>query len=64
MTSRPEPDVKVVLGPLTFRSVSMYDERGRIADIENYIESVVNTDWKMRKRKPRHKEVVIDILTR
>ena len=64
VTSRPQPDVKVVLEPFTFRSVSMHDETGKIADIENYIESVVNADWRTRKWKPRHKGVVIDVLTR
>lgn len=64
VSSRPQPDVKVVLEPFTFRSVSMHDERGQITDIENYIESAVNADWRTRKWKPRHKGVVIDVLTR
>ena len=41
VTSRPEPDIKVVLGPLTSRSISLQDERGQMEDIENYIKSVV-----------------------
>src|SRR5260221_1456445 len=30
VTSRPEVDIKVVLGPLTFRSISLQDERGQM----------------------------------
>jgi hypothetical protein len=63
VTSRPEADIKLVLEPLTFRSVSLHDERGQIEDIERYIRSVVNTGRKMRRWKPEHKELVIDVLT-
>jgi hypothetical protein len=63
ITSRPEVDVKVVLEPLTFRSVSLHDESGQMEDINNYIKSVVNTDLMMRKWKTEDKELVIDVLT-
>ena len=64
VTSRPEADIKPVLEPLTFRSVSLHDERGQREDIENYIKSVVNTNRKMRRWKPEHKQLVIDVLTK
>jgi hypothetical protein len=64
VTSRPEADIKPVLEPLTFRSVSLHDERGQKEDIENYIKSVVNTNRKMRRWKPEHKQLVIDVLTK
>jgi hypothetical protein len=64
VTSRPETDIKVVLEPLTFRSVSIHDESGQIQDIENYIKSVVNTDPKNRRWKQEDKQLVIDHLTR
>jgi hypothetical protein len=64
VTSRPEADIKPVLEPLTFRSVSLHDERGQKEDIENYIKSVVNTNRKMRRWKPEHRQLVIDVLTR
>jgi hypothetical protein len=63
ITSRPEADIRPILGPLTFRSVSLHDESGQKQDIENYIKSVVNTNRNMRRWKPEHKQLVIDILT-
>jgi hypothetical protein len=63
VTSRPEIDLKLVLDPLTFRSVSLHDERGQKEDIENYIKSVVNTNKKMQRWKQEHKQLVIDVLT-
>jgi len=63
VTSRPETDIKSILEPLTFRSVSLHDESGQMEDIENYIKSVVNTDSRMRKWKSVHKQLVIDVLT-
>jgi hypothetical protein len=35
VTSRPETDIKAVLDPLTFRSVSLHNEMGQIEDIDN-----------------------------
>ena len=64
VTSRPETDIKIVLGPLTFRSISIHNESGQIKDIENYIRSVVNTDPKNRKWKREDKQMVIDVLTK
>jgi len=63
ITSRPETDIKIILEPLSFRSVSIHDERGQMEDIENYIKSVVNTDPRNRRWKAEHKQLVIDILT-
>jgi hypothetical protein len=62
VTSRPEIDIKAVLEPLTFRSVSLHDESGQLEDIDNYIKSVVNTDPNMRRWKAADKELVIDML--
>jgi hypothetical protein len=64
VTSRPETDIKSVLKPLTFHSVSLHDEPGQKEDIENYIKSVVNTNRNMRRWKPEHKQLVIDVLTK
>jgi len=63
VTSRPETDIKPILEPLTFRSVSLHDESGQKQDIENYIKSIVNTDRRMRRWTSMHKQLVIDILT-
>jgi hypothetical protein len=63
VTSRPETDIKAILEPLAFRSVSIHDETGQIEDIENYIKSVIGTDPKNRRWKPEDKQLVIDVLT-
>jgi hypothetical protein len=63
VTCQPETDIKAVLEPLTFRSISIHDERGQMEDIERYIRSVVDTDPKNRKWKQEDKQLVIDILT-
>ena len=62
VTSRTEPDIKRVLEPLAFRSISLHDERGQIEDIEKYIRSVVNADPKMRRWTPADRKLVIDAL--
>jgi hypothetical protein len=64
VTSRPEIDIKIVLEPLTFRSVSIHDKRGQMEDIETYIRSIVNTDPRNRRWKQEHKQLVIDVLTK
>ena len=63
VTSRPEADIKPILEPLTFRSVSLHDEQGQKEDIENYIKSVVNTNRNMRRWSPEHMQLVINVLT-
>jgi len=63
VTSRPETDIKTLLEPLSFRSVSLHDERGQMEDIEKYIKSVVNKDQRNRKWKTEDKQLVIDALT-
>jgi hypothetical protein len=63
VTSRPEADIKLVLQPLTFSSISLHDESGQMEDIENYIKSVVNTNRKMQRWTHKQKQLVIDVLT-
>ena len=63
VTSRPETDIKDVLGTLTFCSVSLHDEGGQKRDIEDYIKSVIYTLPKNRRWKADHKQMVIDVLT-
>ena len=63
ITSRPEADIRPVLEPLTFRSISLHDESGQMKDIEDYIKSVVNNNRQTRRWKPEHKQLVIDVLS-
>jgi hypothetical protein len=62
ITSRPEPDIKTVLEPLTFRSISIHDEMGQMGDIENYIRFVVDSDSKNQSWRQVDKQLVIDTL--
>ncbi len=64
ITSRPETDIKVLLDPLSFRSISLHDERGQMEDIENYIKSTVNKDSRNRRWKAGDKQLVIDVVTK
>ena len=64
VTSRPETDIKTLLGPLSFRSISLHDESGQMEDIENYIKSVVTKDPRNRRWKTEDKQLVIDVLTK
>ena len=64
VTSRPEVDIKAILEPLAFRSISLHNESGQKEDIIKYIQSIVNTDGRMQRWKPEHKQLVIDVLTK
>jgi hypothetical protein len=64
VTSRPETDIKDVLDPLIFCSVSLHDESGQWGDIEEYIKSVINTNPKNRRWKAEDKQLVIDVLSK
>ena len=62
-TSRPEVDIKSILEPLAFGSVSLHDESGQKKDIMKYIQSIVTTNKNMRQWNAEHKQLVIDVLT-
>ena len=62
VTSRPEIDIKDVLDPLIFRSVSLHDESGQNRDIEDYIKSVISTHTKKRRWREEHRKLAIGIL--
>jgi hypothetical protein len=62
VTSRPELDIKDILEPLIFRSVSLHDESGQKRDIEDYIKSAINTRT-AKRWKEDHRKLAIDVLT-
>ena len=64
VTSRPEVDIKAILEPLAFRSISLENETGQKKDIEDYIESIVLKDKKMKTWNPKQKRLVIEVLTK
>lgn len=64
VTSRFEPDLSVVLEPLSYRSISLHNESGQKEDITSYIRSVVHTDPKMQAwRASSMMELVINALS-
>ena len=64
-SSRPEVDIRAVLKPLAFRSVSLHDESGQKSDIADYVYSVVNSSpsTAMRRWRADDKNLVIETLT-
>jgi hypothetical protein len=64
-TSRPVVDIRAILKPLAFRSVSLHDESGQKTDIAEYVRSVVNSSPSMAMRRWRadDKNLVIETLT-
>ncbi|KAN0139438.1 hypothetical protein V8E53_002939 [Lactarius tabidus] len=63
-TSRPEVDIRAVLQPLAFRSVSLHDESGQKDDIADYVRNVVNSSSSaaMRRWRADDKELIIETL--
>ena len=63
-TSRPEVDIRTVLEPLAFRSVSLHDESGHKADIGKYVRNIVNSSPSTAIRwRAEDKNLVIETLT-
>ena len=62
VTSRPEIDILIVLEPLTSLRVSLHDQRGQIEDIVEYVNSVVNSDQRMRTWREDDKKMIIETL--
>ena len=64
-TSRPEVDIRAVMEPLAFRSVSLHDETGQKSDIADYVRNVVisSPSAAMRRWRADDKNLVIETLT-
>jgi hypothetical protein len=63
VASRPEIDIRTVLGPLTSLRISLEDQIGQQQAILAYISDVVRSDRRMRKWTPEIKQLVIDTLS-
>jgi hypothetical protein len=63
-TSRPEVDIRAVLEPLAFRSVSLHDQGGQKMDIADYVRNVVNSSSSLAMERWRDddKRLVIKTL--
>ena len=64
LTSRPEVDIKTILDPLKFYSITLHDEEGQKQDILEYINSAVHSDPKTQKWRAEDKHLVIDALSK
>jgi hypothetical protein len=62
LTSRPETDIKDVLGPLA-STVSLHDELGQKKDISDYVSNFVSSDRMMRRWRSAEKDLVIKELS-
>jgi len=65
ITSRPEVDIRNVIGPLasTSNCISLHDEEGQKKDIADYVNSVVYSDPKMMNWLEEDKKLVIKTLS-
>jgi NACHT domain len=63
VASRPEMDIRIVLEQLTTLKISLHDEIGQKEDIIKYINSVVRSDWNMRRWREEDKQLVVDTLS-
>jgi hypothetical protein len=63
VASRPETDVRMVLGPLASFQISLHDESGQKQDILTYIKSVVGSDKAMQQLRKVHQNQVVDTLS-
>ncbi|KAF8274642.1 hypothetical protein EI94DRAFT_1712774 [Lactarius quietus] len=64
-TSRPEVNIRTVIEPLAFRSVSLHDESGQKKDIADYVRSVVHSSpsTAMRRWRAADKNLIIETVT-
>ena len=62
-TSRPEPDIQIILERLTELPVSLHDESGQKEDIANYVSSSVHSDRRMGRWREEDRELVIKTLS-
>ena len=63
VTSRPEIDIKTILEPLTSLPVSLHNQSGQKKDIEDYINSVVYSDVKIRRWREEDRKLVVETLS-
>ena len=63
ISSRNEVDIKTIIHPLAFHSISLHDERGQMQEIIDYVRSFVGSNPGMRNWTVEDKELVIDELS-
>jgi hypothetical protein len=63
ISSRPEIDIKTIIHPSAFHSISLHDENGQVQEIIDYVTSIVGSNPGMRNWRVEDKELVIDELS-
>jgi hypothetical protein len=63
VASRSEADILDILQPLASYIICLHDEEGQKQDIISYINSVVQSDRKMRNWRAEDRQLVINALT-
>ena len=63
ISSRPEIDIKTIIHPSVFHSISLHDENGQVQEIIDYVTSIVGSNPGMRNWTVEDKELVIDELS-
>ena len=63
VASRPEIDIRMVLGPLTDLQISLHDASGQKEDMIAYIKAVVHSDRKMKRWKEEDQNLVVEKLS-
>ena len=63
VTSRPEVDIKSILYQLTIHTISLHDQSEQRKCIADYVNSIVNSDVKMREWPDEDKELIIEVLS-
>jgi hypothetical protein len=63
ITSRPDVDIKNVLEPLAYSTISLHDESGQQKDISDYVSKTVYSNRKMRRWLDKDKKLVVKVLS-
>jgi hypothetical protein len=65
VTSRPEIDIRDIIGPLSSHRVSLHDQSGQKSDIVEYVKSVVYSDSEpiMKRWRAEDRELVVEVLS-
>src|ERR1700677_3652104 len=59
ITSRPDIDIKNVLEPLAYSTISLHDESGQQKDISDYVTKTVYSNRKMRRWRDKDRKLVV-----
>ena len=63
ITSRPDIDIKIVLEPLAYSTISLHDESGQQKDIADYVNKTVHSNRKMRRWRDKDRKLVVTVLS-